>query len=197
MKKILGLTIAALLVIGLVGGGTWAYFSDTEESTGNVFSSGTLDLGLANSGGTNPTGSVTATFGANDLAPGSAAGSGTLYVNNEGSINMAMVTVEFSEVDFTDAMLDTVDGWDGSADTDDLRQMIIATTVTWDGSTVSDLQGESIGDIMAMGPVELGSLDADEELVLYIEWTFDATATNGCQGDEIELAIVLTSYQDY
>ena len=66
MKKILGLTVAALLVIGLVGGGTWAYFSDTEESTGNVFSSGTLDLGLANSGGTDPTGSVTATLWKSD-----------------------------------------------------------------------------------------------------------------------------------
>jgi predicted ribosomally synthesized peptide with SipW-like signal peptide len=197
MKKILGLTVAAFLVIGLVGGGTWAYFSDTEESTGNVFSSSTLDLGVANSGGTNPTGSVSATFGAADLAPGSAAGSGTLYVNNEGSIDMMMVTVEFSEVNFIDAMLDTVDGWDDTDDTDDLRQMIIATTVEWDGSAVSALEGESIGDIMIMGAVELGSLDADEELDLYIEWTFDATATNGCQGDEIELSIDLTGYQNY
>ena len=44
MKKILGLTIAALLVMALVGGGTWAYFSDVETSTGNVFTAGTLDL---------------------------------------------------------------------------------------------------------------------------------------------------------
>ena len=36
MKKILGLAVAALLVMGLVGGGTWAYFSDTETSTGNT-----------------------------------------------------------------------------------------------------------------------------------------------------------------
>jgi predicted ribosomally synthesized peptide with SipW-like signal peptide len=44
VKKILGLSIAALLVLGLVGGGTWAYFSDTETSTGNFFAVGTLDL---------------------------------------------------------------------------------------------------------------------------------------------------------
>jgi len=44
MKKILGLTIAALLVMALVGGGTWAYFSDVETSTGNTFVAGTLDL---------------------------------------------------------------------------------------------------------------------------------------------------------
>jgi predicted ribosomally synthesized peptide with SipW-like signal peptide len=44
MKKILSLTIVALMVIGLVAGGTWAFFSDTETSTGNQFAAGTLDL---------------------------------------------------------------------------------------------------------------------------------------------------------
>ncbi len=44
MKKILGLTIAALLVMALVGGGTWAYFSDPETSTGNTITAGTLNL---------------------------------------------------------------------------------------------------------------------------------------------------------
>ena len=44
MKKLLGLTIAALLIMGLVGGGTWAYFSDTETATGNTLTAGTLNL---------------------------------------------------------------------------------------------------------------------------------------------------------
>ena len=51
MKKIVGLTIVALLVIGLVGGGTWAYFTDTEESTGNSFTAGFLNLVYSASGG--------------------------------------------------------------------------------------------------------------------------------------------------
>jgi len=46
MKKILGLTVSAMMVMGLVGGGTWAFFSDTETSTGNVLQAGTLDLNL-------------------------------------------------------------------------------------------------------------------------------------------------------
>ncbi len=46
MKKILGLTIAAVVIIGLVAGGTWAYFSDTETTTGNTFTAGTIDLSL-------------------------------------------------------------------------------------------------------------------------------------------------------
>jgi len=51
MKKILGLSIAVLLVTGLVVGGTLAYFSDTETSTGNLFTAGTIDLEV---NGTNP-----------------------------------------------------------------------------------------------------------------------------------------------
>jgi spore coat-associated protein N len=195
MKKILGLTVAAFLVIGLVGGGTWAYFSDTEESTGNVFSSGTLDLGLANSGGTDPTGSVTATFGAADLAPGSAAGSGTLYVYNAGSIDMTSVQISFSVAGYTENTPTTVDDYNGTADTDDLSKMIIATTVELDGHTVSALQGLSIDEIIALGATDLGGLDVGDELELEIEWTFDTTATNGCQGDSLDLTITLVGNQ--
>lgn len=44
MKKIIGLSIAIVLIIGLVAGGTWAYFSDTETVTGNSLTAGTIDL---------------------------------------------------------------------------------------------------------------------------------------------------------
>jgi len=47
VKKIIGLTIAALLVVGLVGGATWAYFSDVETSSDNTLTAGTLDLNMA------------------------------------------------------------------------------------------------------------------------------------------------------
>ncbi|UCD08430.1 MAG: hypothetical protein JSU79_08725 [Dehalococcoidales bacterium] len=195
MKKILGLTIAAILVIGLVGGGTWAYFSDTEETTGNVFSAGTLDLGVANVSGTNPTGSTTATFGTSDLAPGSTAGSGTLYVNNEGSIPMTSVNVSFSLASFTENTPNTVDDWDGVADTDNLTKMIITTDVKWGGVDVVALENQSIADLIALGETNLGSLAADEEKALFIEWTFSATATNGCQGDSVDLTISLEGNQ--
>ena len=44
MKKILIGLIAIFSIIGLVGTGVWAYFQDTETSTGNIFQAGTLDL---------------------------------------------------------------------------------------------------------------------------------------------------------
>jgi len=48
-----------VLVIGMVGAGAFAYFSDVEESTGNVFQAGTLDLAV---NGENPWVSKAFTF---------------------------------------------------------------------------------------------------------------------------------------
>lgn len=79
MKKILGLTIAAVMVMAVAGVGTWAYFSDTETSTGNILTAGTLDLNV--DGGDTPviTLSVPTTF------PGDS-GSGSTTLLNDGSI---------------------------------------------------------------------------------------------------------------
>jgi len=63
MKKILGLTVAAFMVMALVGGGTWAYFSDPETITGSTFAAGTLDLTLGGASGV-----LTATV--SDVVPG-------------------------------------------------------------------------------------------------------------------------------
>jgi len=80
MKKILISLMAMVLVIGLVGAGTMAYFSDTETSTGNTFTAGTLDL---NVGGENP--NVSPDFTLGPLAPGDS-GTITYTLNNVGNI---------------------------------------------------------------------------------------------------------------
>ena len=51
MKKVL-LSLLTIAVVGaLITGGVVAYFSDTETSTGNVFTAGTIDISLDPSGG--------------------------------------------------------------------------------------------------------------------------------------------------
>lgn len=80
MKKILGLSIAAVLVIGLVAGGTWAYFSDTETTTDNTFTAGTIDISLDPTSGQ----AVTTVEGDLDLKP-SQTGYIPVCVNNDGS----------------------------------------------------------------------------------------------------------------
>jgi len=44
MKKIIGLVVAIAVVLSLIGSGTWALFSDTEQSTGNQFTAGVIDI---------------------------------------------------------------------------------------------------------------------------------------------------------
>jgi len=81
MKKILGLTVAALLVMGLVGGGTWAYFSDPETMTGNTFAAGTLDLTV---NAENPW--TTGAISVSDLWPGKHSGNTTITCTNTGNL---------------------------------------------------------------------------------------------------------------
>jgi len=94
MKKILGLTVAALLVMALVGGGTWAYFSDVETSTGNTLTAGTMNLTVdVSDGGGAITGTVIPEIdGVNefitfptDLAPGDS-GSVTFTATGAGNV---------------------------------------------------------------------------------------------------------------
>ena len=66
MKKILGLTIVATLIMSMVAGGVWAYFSDFQTSSNNVLAAGTLDL-TSTAGGSGPSGKVTVTTGGNGL----------------------------------------------------------------------------------------------------------------------------------
>jgi predicted ribosomally synthesized peptide with SipW-like signal peptide len=78
MSKILISLMTIALVGALVGGGIYAYFSDTETSTGNTFSAGTLDLNL-DSGNTN-----VVKFNVSNASPGSSGG-GTWTVTNAGT----------------------------------------------------------------------------------------------------------------
>ena len=82
MKKIIGLTLAALLIIGIVGGGTWAYFNDTEISQNNTLVAGSLDLQV---GATDPcTESIDLGF---QLQPGDSGNAADWTVTNLGSVS--------------------------------------------------------------------------------------------------------------
>lgn len=192
MRKILGLTVAAVLVMGLVGGGTWAFFSDTEQSTGNIFTAGTLDLGLSNTDNSSSTGSTTVTFTATAWAPGESV-NGTLYVNNNGSIDMASVNITVSVADFNDGTPVSVDAG-GGGDTDNLTKMIYISAATWNSGNVATLVGKTI-DELTTTEVDFGSLPANTQYPLFLEWSFNGTATNGCQGDDITVTVDIEGNQ--
>ena len=91
MKKIFGLTVAALLVMGLVGGGTWAYFSDPETSTGNTLTAGTLNLQV---GAADP---ITESFTLTDKVPGDS-DSIEWQVQNIGDVDVGYLDIAFTNI---------------------------------------------------------------------------------------------------
>jgi predicted ribosomally synthesized peptide with SipW-like signal peptide len=91
MKKIFGLTVAALLVMGLVGGGTWAYFSDPENSTGNTLTAGTLNLQV---GAADP---ITESFTLTDKVPGDS-DSIEWQVQNTGDVDVGYLDIAFTNI---------------------------------------------------------------------------------------------------
>ncbi len=93
MKKVLGLTVALLLLSGMTGIGTWAYFSDTETSTGNQMTAGTLDLKTDDADGVNQT------LFAINMQPGDIVGSENITLKNAGSTVGATVDLAFSYVE--------------------------------------------------------------------------------------------------
>lgn len=109
-KKILISSMVIALVCALIGGGIYAVFSDTEDSSGNEFTAGTLNLVPSTSGECSDAGKYTVTPGGDglngyvvftNLAPGDS-GSITWTLTNDGSLDGTLTiasTVTFSDVD--------------------------------------------------------------------------------------------------
>jgi predicted ribosomally synthesized peptide with SipW-like signal peptide len=81
MKKTLGLILIALLAVGLVGGYTLAYFSDTETSHDNTWTAGTLNLTVNDKDGENAI-----VFTVTNANPGES-GAGTWTLKNVGTVD--------------------------------------------------------------------------------------------------------------
>lgn len=117
IKKKLGLGVAsAALGLSLVGGGTWAYFTDTETTTDN-FAAGTLNLELENIDGTNLASDLFTTTLQN-FKPGDSI-TRTFKVANRGSLSIKDVVVKANYSGFLDGQdnvnLDTIDSAQGDS----------------------------------------------------------------------------------
>ncbi len=124
MKKILGLTVAALLFIGMAGIGTWAYFSDVETSTANVLTAGTLDLKTDDVDG------VSQTLLATNMKPGDTIGPATIILKNAGSTVGSTLDLTFTYVE-SDASSNPL-----NKSADDTAAMIEVITLKYGGSSL-------------------------------------------------------------
>ena len=190
MKRILGLTIAFILLIGMAGIGTWAYFSDVETLTGNQFTAGTLDLKTDDVDG------VSQTLFAVSMQPGDTVGSEDITLKNTGSIAGVTLDLTFSYVE-SDSSPNPVD-----MSVDDTAAMIEVTVLNYDSndllSSVSDNNSNTYKDIEDLKNADLSSQNgidasASKEFAIAIKLR---DSTNGdFQADGINVTITFTLNQ--
>ncbi|MFC2072052.1 TasA family protein [Chloroflexota bacterium] len=210
MKKILGLTVAALLVMGLVGGGTWAYFSDPETSTGNILTAGTLDLTL--NGGDSDVKIIDTSV--SNIYPGASSSNYTTLVN-AGSL-AGELEIEFSAItntglndgsEFADnighvggsanlSVWIDVDGlgvWN-SGDIDlesDGTAVPFTTDPTLDSATIDSFDGVNWNNVYG-GSDQFAAAASDR---FYITYVVPTSANNTIQGDSASWDITFTLEQ--
>jgi len=181
LKKKLGMGVAsAALGLSLIGGGTFAFFSDKEVSN-NTFAAGTLDLAL------NPKTIVDI----KDLKPGDSVNKEFLLQNN-GTLAIKDVKLA-TKYSIADAKGD-------NAGEDFGKHIKVKFLWNWDKqsepvyeTTLADLQNVDpdvlAKDIFAPEWGEKGGLEAGTEDYLWVQFVFedDGTDQNKFQGDSLNL----------
>ena len=202
MKKILGLTVAALLVIGLVASGTWAYFSDTESSTNNSLVAGTLDLNI--DGGD----TAVTTFSVSNVAPGDS-GSGSSTLANAGNLS-GELDIEFSAITNTPgAGGGEYEGGSGElgANAEIAVYIDVDQSGAWssgdiglksDGTTYNHptaLDYDAIDDYgsISWNAVETMAASAQDDFI--VMWRVPTSAGNDIQGDNVSFNVTFTVEQ--
>jgi spore coat-associated protein N len=92
-KKILGLIIVLLLMAGMSGLSTWAFFTDAETSSNNVLAAGTLDLKTDDQDG------VSQTLIATNMRRGDIVGPEIIILKNSGSLDSSSIDISFSYIE--------------------------------------------------------------------------------------------------
>ena len=208
MKKLLLSILAIFLVIGLVGAGTFAWFQDTETSTGNTFTAGTMDLKVSDWDEGFGDG-VSATWTMSNMEPGVTT-VGPLSVNLQ---NSGTIAADHVEISFSHSITDTPDV---ESDTNpnsvpaDMAEWIEITSMTYNGTNFltgyTDANGNGFFDLedVTMSPYTdaggpLDNLPAPigaGTRTFTMALKFNAGATNGIQGDTLNLTMIFTLNQD-
>lgn len=212
MMKIPGI-FRSLVIICLVGlitvSATRAVWSDSAQSTGNVFQAGTLDLKLSDSDETQLD-NVTLTWNGTAMTPGGATATASLLVRNTG--NPAADHVHFDVTSNT--ISEGAGAGSGSANPMDANLEI--TVLTYDGVSIlgflSDgngngrkdlddwetLAADGIGDhdganLPADGTLPLSDLNTDHTLLMTVQLA--SSAPNENQGDSVTTVLTASLHQ--
>ncbi len=196
MKKILGLAIAALIIMATVGFGSWAYFNDTETSSSNQLAAGTLDLNL-NGGNSN----VNIMTGLVNKQPGDSGTTAYATLKNVGSLD--------GEMDIQTGAITNTGGTGGTEFEDGVGNLGgVARLAPWldldqDGvfDVGSDIALKSDASFVTTGlqydiansfashtwNAIMPTVSANQQYRFYLAWDIPTSGGNNIQGDSFTL----------
>jgi spore coat-associated protein N len=184
IKKKLAMGTASLAIgAALVGGGTFAYFNDVEESNGNTFAAGTIDLAPDLNG--------SALFNLQNQKPGDPF-SGSYTVNNAGSLAIGKVklTTSYTAVD-------------PDSDGSNLGTQLKITSLTFGGQavTLTDTDGDGMVTLDELDGVTLtlpGGIPVGGNASLAVAGEFHETGSpqNEYQGDSVSIDLSMEALQE-
>ncbi|MGB9960136.1 MAG: TasA family protein [Candidatus Bathyarchaeales archaeon] len=176
-KKIL----AAIVVIGLLGfalgWGTYSYFSDTETSSGNTFTAGTLDLKV--NGVDDP---LPVFFNVGNVKPGDS-DSEDIILSNAGSL-AGKAYVHFKNV---------VDNEGSNPEPETAGKLSNSLYIK---VLVGDnVKAEGYLSAIACASHELGTIAGGDTLTVTIQWSIPSTVGNEIMGDSVTFDIEFSLVQ--
>jgi spore coat-associated protein N len=197
IKKVVGLSLAGLLVLCLTAVSAWAYYTDTETSSNNQITAGTLDLKTNNVNG------VTQTLYGVSLKPGTTVGPQTISLYNAGSLTGSTLNISCS---YTESDAASQNGTTNMT-ADQTAAVIQISTLKYDGD---DLTSSSftphISDVNANGYIDvydllhspltgLSGLNPYSTKDLVIGLTLRDGIDNNFQGDGISITFTFVLNQ--
>ena len=203
-RRILMSVLAIAMTLTLVGGATFAYFSDTETSSGNTFTAGTLDL-MIRDGGIDWFDGIGAEWTLSDMKPGDIV-YGSVDFKNFGSIyaDHMEITCFYAITDPLGPESDTEENT--SADKMAGEMIISKMVYSYDnievdclpritdanGNLAKDLYDLRVGEVDDLPLPQAGIQLADISMTLQ----FNSGAGNDFQGDILDTTFMFTLNQD-
>ena len=202
-RRIAMSALSILSTLALTGGAAFAFFSDTNTSTGNTFSAGTLNLQLDDENEAFTSGSVTSSLTGTNLAPNATSDLGFISLHNSGTIAMAEVELGVDKTaDDADAFLleDVLDltvttGSDSTCagGTDQTPSIAAVVGNLLMPLTLSELVASDYDALPGLAAENAGTTD---EYYVCFDATMKASAGNDYQGDTATFTFSFTGNQD-
>ncbi|WP_373893694.1 TasA family protein [Virgibacillus sp. CBA3643] len=187
IKKQLGVGVmSAALGLSLIGGGTFAYFSDS-EATNNTFAAGTLDLAVE----------PTEVINVENIQPGDSF-TRDFELQNNGSVDINKVLLE-TDYSVMDAAGDNADDFGNHIqveflyNADQLNEVIYETTLAdLQNMTPEAVNEEVFLPVLGEDGLEAGTID---DLVVQFTFVDNGEDQNEFQGDSLNLEWTFNAQQ--